>query len=515
MSTGFRRVVVVLLAGVLLLAGATSAAYAWGGNSKDNRMADEHSDQSKVLSDKDNAGIGASHLVTLTITKVSGDSVTVDAGNGRTFTISATGLGIMNGNTVASRMLVAGDKIVLRIDRESLRTVEITLVRVQLNGSAKVSSALKMPAVRDREDARIGASHLVTLAITKVSGDAVTIDAGNGRTFTISATGLSMLSGNAMFADHMLVSGDKIVLRVERESFRTVEITFVKVEANGAAQSPSATASATPTPSSAVQGATATPAATPTPAASPSAAASLNAGQLGFKLVVGRIVKVSGNVVTVLEFNGTVKVIDISSSTSIDGLNSGVNGGNGTMGASPSPMASASAAANLPANAADLVVGRVILASGNASTGTFMATDVKVVRSILTGTVTAVNGNTFSVKELGSGLMAGKTVTVNVDQNTLFFELNNSNPALSNVTLGSNIAAFGFFGGNGVMGANGAMSSASPSASTSASLTFNAFFVAVTPAHQVFNGLGGFFGLGLRTPAVVTQPAAPSASATP
>jgi hypothetical protein len=118
-----------------------------------------------------------------------------------------------------------------------------------------------------------------------------------------------------------------------------------------------------------------------------------------------------------------------------------------------------------------LVVGADILAKGTVSSGLLTATSVRIVPSVVIGTVTALASDSLDVET-----PAGKSVTIDVPSSTRFFVEGVASPTLADLAVGNRIAAFGTMGSNGVLDA--------------------AFVVAEGSSNHGFLGLGGFFGNG-------------------
>ncbi len=116
-----------------------------------------------------------------------------------------------------------------------------------------------------------------------------------------------------------------------------------------------------------------------------------------------------------------------------------------------------------------LVVGSKILVKGTLdSKGTLTATIVRIVPSVVVGTVTALTSDTIMVKTL-----FGKSVTIDVTSDTKFLIDDSSSATLANLKVGERIVAFGTMGSKGVLTAS---------------------FVAGNDTDHGFPGMGGFFG---------------------
>ncbi len=200
----------------------------------------------------------------------------------------------------------------------------------------------------------------VTITITRVDANTLSVRTDNGRILTISASGLDMISGNMLPLSSLAV-GDRLVVKVHRLSDGVFEVSVT---------------SATPSP--------ATTAAPLAKASAPVGGSALVKGQtLRFFALVGRVRSVSGKVVTIVESNGMSKKIDLATAG-----NSG------------------------------LMVGSTVVAIGKTDHFPFAATAVRVLPSAVFGTVTSVSGSSFQIRTL-----AGKMITVDLTSATRFFGL--------------------------------------------------------------------------------------------
>ncbi len=176
----------------------------------------------------------------------------------------------------------------------------------------------------------------------------------------------------------------------------------------------------------------------------PKAAETAEAKDMDHRAVFGSVTALGNGTVTIKKMDGKTQTIDLTGSTVY------LQGG-----------------AKVTRSA--LVVGANVLVKGTVdSKGTLTATIVRVVPSVVIGTVTALTSDTIVVKTL-----AGKSVTIDVNSETKYLVDDSSSATLASLKVGERIVAFGTMGSKGALTAS---------------------FVAGNDTDHGFPGLGGFFG---------------------